>query len=170
LTGKGGYFDKKNLFDTINAWDIHAEYANGVKMNFFNRKDKEARVESYRKKITSDHGTTFWGTDGWVSVDRKGIYASDPAILDYQFKPNDIRLYESNNHQVNFLDCIRSRKETICTVDAAVRSDTISHLGDILIATSASVVNWDPESENILNPTEEMKKMLHREMRPPWKI
>jgi len=170
LTGKGAYFDKENLFDTINAWDIQAEYANGVKMNFFNQEDAKARVESYRKKFTDDHGTTFWGTDSWVSVDRKGIYASDPAILDYQLKPNDIRLYESNNHQANFLDCIRSRKETICTIDAAVRSDTISHLGNILIATNASEINWDSESETILNPTEEIKKMLHREMRNPWKI
>jgi len=168
-SGKGAYFDKENLFDTINAWDIQAEYANGVKMNFFSQEDAKTRIESYREKY-ANHGTTFWGTDGWISVDRGGIYASDPAILNYQLKSNDIRLYKSNNHQANFLDCIHSRNETICTIDAAVRSDTISHLGDILIATSASEINWDPETETILNPTEEIKKMLHREMRTPWKI
>ena len=69
-----------------------------------------------------------------------------------------------------FIDCVRSRKQPVSTIDAAVRSDTISHLGDILIRSEAGNLEWDPEKEEIINPTKEMIDMLHRPQRKPYNI
>jgi hypothetical protein len=71
------------------------------------------------------HGTAFEGTDGWVHGDREGINAHPKELLDTQWGPNDNRLNESGNHARNLLDCVKSRKETICPIDAAVQADTL---------------------------------------------
>ena len=38
-------------------------------------------------------------------------------MLKYKFKPEDKRLYFSNDHMANFLECTKTRKEPICLVE-----------------------------------------------------
>ena len=52
------------LFDTISDWDIHCRYTNGVTMRFMNTKIAKDPVSAYRAFY--DHGTTFFGSEGWV--------------------------------------------------------------------------------------------------------
>ncbi len=167
--GTGSLFPPGGLFDTINDWDIHCEYANGVKMHFFSHQHIPEYVGDYRPDVKL-HGTTFWGSNGWVSVDRAGIHASDPELLKFTIEPGREKCYVSTHHQGNFIECVKSRKQPICTIDAAVRSDTISHLGNILIRSGASELRWDPEKEEIIDPTPAMKEMLHRPQRKPYDI
>jgi hypothetical protein len=65
-------------------------------------------------------GTKWIGPDGWVWVDRGHFDASN---LDwFQQIPEDkykVKLYRSDNHQRNFLDCVKSRKPTITPVETA---------------------------------------------------
>jgi len=77
-------------------------------------------------------------------------------------------MYKSDNHFENFLDCIKSRKETITPVDVAHRSISVGLLGEIAMTTK-SKVQWDPETEKIIN-NPEATKMLMRQFRSPWKI
>ena len=98
----------------------------------------------YRKRW-SGHGTTFFGTEGWISVDRgqladgyQGVMeASKESMLTAKLGPNDKPIYEttphdgrplheSGDHGRNFIDCIKSRKPTLCPLECAIRSDTIS--------------------------------------------
>jgi len=168
-TGTGSYFPKESLFDTLNEWDVHCEFANGVKLHFFSEQHMPEFCTDYREKFET-HGTTFWGTNGWVSVDRGGIHASDPELLNFTVEPGQEKCYVSENHYANFIECVKSRKQPICTIGSAVRSDTISHLSNILIATGASELRWDPEKEEIIDPTPEMKAMLHCPQRSPYNI
>ncbi len=140
--GTGKFFEPGGLYDTINSWDVYCRYANGVDMHFFSHDKMADYVEGKREQIT-DHGTTFWGTDGWVSVDRGSIQASNPEWLDMKFS-EERQLYVSENHYQNFVDCIRSRNQPVCTIDAAVRSDTISHLCNMMIRSGAGKIEWDP--------------------------
>jgi len=166
-SGSGSYFPKGGLFDTIDKWDIHCEYANGVKMHFFSNDYIPDYVKGKRTNIIN-HGTTFWGTDGWVSVDRQGIYAGDPDLLKFKVEPGQEECYVSTDHQANFIECVRSRKQPVSNIDAAVRSDTISHLCDILIRSGAEELLWDPVSEKIINPGVEMEPLMHRHQRKPY--
>jgi hypothetical protein len=167
ITGTGTLFEAGHLYDTINEWDLKCEYENGVSMAFMSTTIAKDRI-NYRKFEL--HGTTFVGTEGWVSVDRAGIYASNPEWLKKEFGESDIQLYKSDHHQKNFVDCIKSRKDTASTIDSAVQSDAISHLSDILIRSGQTEINWNPKEEKLINPTPEMEKLMHREMRAPWAI
>jgi len=154
------------IFDTISEWDIHCRYANGVKMRFMNAKTANPVVSAYRK--FHDHGTTFFGTEGWVSLDRGGLFASDEKLLKLELEPGDVRLYESHNHYANFVDCVKTRAPTVSPVKAAVQSDIISHLSDICIRSRRKIA-WDPEKEIVIGD-EDASRMLNRSLRSPWRL
>ncbi|MHC5098195.1 MAG: hypothetical protein ACYSOL_08760, partial [Planctomycetota bacterium] len=55
-----------------------------------------------------------------------------------------------DGHEQNWLDCIRSRKQPICTAEIGHRTATICHLSGIAERLGRTI-HWDPEKEKILN-------------------
>ena len=80
-----------------------------------------------------------------------------------------MRLYVSNDHMGNFVDCVRSRKPTICPAEVGHRSVTVCHLGNISLRLGGRRLEWDPEKEQFKGD-EEANRMLNRPMRAPWKL
>jgi predicted dehydrogenase len=155
------------LYNVVDSWDFNCRYASGVTMRFVSDLIAQADVMKYRS-VWSSHGTTFIGSEGWVSVDRGGIYASSPTLLKSDLSPNDIHLYDSDNHYGNFVDCVKSRQQPVSTIGAAVQSDIISHLCDMAIRLNCSI-EWDVEKETVVgNPTAE--RMFSRPLRSPWRL
>ena len=74
-------------------------------------------------------GVIFHGTEGWIS-DAEGFQASNTALWKQKFKPTDEQLPLSPEHNRNFIDCVKSRQETICPVEMAIRCDAICQLVD----------------------------------------
>jgi predicted dehydrogenase len=159
-----GVIPTAGLFNTIVSWDYQIRYPDDVEIHFMSADIAGPIIEGYRPP--KDHGTTFFGTEGWVSVDRAGIYAEPFALLESEIGPGEVHLYDSPEHRRNFIDCIRDRKETICPIGGAVRVDTISHLCDISTRLGRPV-RWDPDAEKILGDTQ-AEAMLSRPMRAPW--
>lgn len=159
-----GTLPEKGLFDTVSSWDVGCRYADGVEMRFMSHRVAAPIIAGYRQP--NDHGTTFFGTDGWISVDRRAVHASDPGLLRTRFGPDEVRLYESPRHDQNFIDCIRTRRPTISTLENAIRSDTISHLSDIAVRIGRKI-RWDPAREEILEDVA-AARMLDRPLRGPW--
>ena len=114
-------------------------------------------------------GAKWIGTDGWVWVDRGGFDASNVdwfrEIPADQYK---VKLYRSDNHQKNFLDCVKSRKPTITPVETAHHSAIPGHLGLIAMRTGHKI-KWDSEKQVIVGD-DEASKMLSREYRSPYKL
>lgn len=164
--GTGSFFESGNLFDTMNSWDIQTKYANEVQMHFFSEDFCKPIIEQYRPYC--GHGTTFFGTEGWVSVDRGGIHASKPEMLQHTFGTNDSRLLVSENHSKNFLDAIKNNTPTVSPIESAVRSDTISHLCNIMVRSGKTSLKWDPVSETIVDADEKTKLLLTRQSRSPF--
>jgi len=159
VAGCGDFPPPGEMCDTATGWMVACKYANGVTL-----------IYADEKKIR--HGITFEGTDGWVFVDRQRIEAEPESLLKWEPGPNDIRLYRSDDHSRNFLDCIRSRKETICPVEVAHRSDTICHLSDIAIRVGFKL-QWDPDKERFIGKDEATGKaneMLSKPVRAPWHL
>ncbi len=156
------------LYSTIYDWDVQCKYASGVAMHFMSDEIAKPEVMKYRRRW-ADHGTTFFGDNkAWISVDRGGLEASDPELLKINFKPSDSRLTVSAQHDRNFLDCIRSREQPISHLEAAIRSDTISHLSDIAIRLKRPIA-WDPKTEKIADDAQ-ATRMLNRPMRAKYEI
>jgi predicted dehydrogenase len=121
---------------------------------------------------TSDgeNGNRFIGDDGWIFVNRERIEASDQSLLDAPLHGETVRLYVSNDHMGNFLDCVRSRKRPICDVEVGYRSVTLCHLGAIALRLGLPL-DWDPEAEAFVGPrAAKGNAMLAREMRSPWQL
>ncbi len=113
-------------------------------------------------------GILFRGSLGWVFVNRNKLDAHPKSLLKSVIAPDEIHLIESSSHHRNFLDAIRSRKQTACPIDVAVRSNTICQLDDIAIRLGRKL-RWNPEKEQFINDAE-AGRMLTRSMRSPWHL
>ncbi len=166
IEGKGVWPDPAGVCDTAMNWNVVAKYDSGVTMNFTGCPYPDEWRKRYGR--TTDHGTAFEGTEGWVHVDRSGINAHPKELLQTEFGPNEIRLTESNNHARNLLDCVKSRAQTICPIDAAVQADIVCQISDIAIRLEQKL-RWDPTKERFVD-NDAANRRLVRSMRSPWRL
>lgn len=162
-----GKVNEGTLFDTIGIWDINCVYANGVKMHFMDRFTAMPLLKKYHPD-PRDHGTTFHGSEGWVSVRRGALHVSDEKLRKIKLKDSDTHLYQSKDHMGNFIDCIKTRKKPISTIEAAVQSDLISHLSNAVIRLNRPI-KWDPKKERVVGD-DEVARAINRKMRSPWSV
>ncbi len=146
-------FSKEAPWDTAVEFYFEAVYDDGVVMIISN----EER-----------HGVTFEGSEGWIWASRGNFEASSQEIHHSEIGPDEIRLYRSEHHHRNFIDCVLSREQPAAPIEAAHRSITIAHLGNIAMRLGRGV-KWNPETEEIIGDAE-ASKMLSKSMREPWKI
>ena len=162
-----GTIPQGGLFDTVAEWDVRCKYADGVKMHFMDTITAMPVVKKYHPG-PGDHGTTFHGTEGWVSVRRGALHLSDEKLRRIKLKGSDVHLTESNNHMGNYIECIKSRKKPISPIESAFQSDLISHLSNAAIRFGRPV-KWDAEKEQVVGDSE-LAGSLNRKLRAPWKV
>jgi len=147
-TGKFG----SGLFDAPYDWDIRGKFANGVDFHF----------------TPGGDCATIVGENGRVSLSRGGIRLEPESLARHKIRPNEVRLYESRHHMGNFIDCVRTRRQTVAPVEVAALSDNITQLSMIAILTGRKI-RWDPEREVILDDPG-ASQLLTRAMRSPWHL
>ncbi|HKK19260.1 MAG TPA: Gfo/Idh/MocA family oxidoreductase [Opitutales bacterium] len=161
------------LFDTVDQWEMQATYANGMKLRFYDNKTA-GKIGPHlpagmgEPMMKRGDGTMFVGTRGWVSVSRGALMASSEELRRQAKDPGPIRLPVSRNHRENFVDGVLGREQPVATLDSAIQSDIISHMGDIGIRTGETV-KWDPVKQTVVGDSEAVR-MMHRPMREPWAI
>ena len=136
--------------------EITYKYANGVTMT--RRTPKEWK----------EYTVLFTGTKGKVEMHREFLHTWPENLAKHQISPNEIRLYRSDDHFGNFLDCIRSRRKTVADVEIGCRSVTVCHLGNIAYQLNRPL-KWDPAQEQFVNDAQ-ANRMLKRPMRSPWHL
>jgi len=156
------------LIDTVSSWDMHCTYANGVKLHFMDNTAAAPVVSRYYPEMR-DHGTAFHGSEGWIIVRRGAIDFSNETLRRVKLKNDEIHLYKSTNHMGNFVDCIKSRKQPISTIEAALQSDLISHLSNAAVRLKRPI-QWDPKTEKVVSDAEAINKVLNRTLRKPWTV
>jgi predicted dehydrogenase len=134
-------------------------YANGVPVNHADQWEKGKGVD----------GVVFIGSEGRIQVNR-GKISSDPAeIIKTPLGDNDVKLYKSPGHQLDWVQCIRSRKRPICDVEVGARSVTVCHLGNIAYWTGKKI-KWDPKEWKFVDADAEVAKWIDRDRRDPWQL
>lgn len=158
ISGQGVY-PREGLYNVPVEYDFNCKYANGIEM----------RVANSSQLPKKWGGATWYGEKGWINVDRGRLVASDPKILDEVIGENEFHTYNTpTNHWVNFLDCVKSRAETIAPVEIAHRSISVGLLGEIAMTTGQNI-QWDPVKEEIIgNPI--ASRLLTRPYRQPWNL
>lgn len=157
IAGKGVY-PVDGIFNVPVEYDFVAKYANGIEMRVANA-----------SRLPLGMGTTWYGDLGWIHTDRGNrLTASDPKILQEVIGENEMHLYKSENHWQNFIDCIRSGKQTIAPVDVAYRAISVGLLGEIAI-TTGQTIKWDPDKEEIIG-NQRASRLLSKPYRQPWTL
>ena len=147
-----GEYASDPLWNTCISFHFECEYENGVTLIVSNKERG---------------GVTFQGTDGEIWVNRGGIEAKPRSLID-ALGASEKPLYKSDDHFRNWIDCVLSRQEPVAPIEAAHRSITIAHLGNIAIRLGRDL-KWDPEKERFIDD-EAADALLARPMRAPWKI
>lgn len=157
ISGEGVY-PREGIYNVPVEYDFLCRYSNGIEMRVANA-----------SRYPMGMGTTWYGDLGWIHVDRGGIIeAFDPKILSEQIGEKEIHLYKSDDHWLNFIDCVRSRKEAIAPVNVAYRAISVGLLGEIAMTTGQKIL-WDPDKEEIIgNPA--ASRLLSRPYRKPWTL
>jgi hypothetical protein len=151
------------LTDPIEAWydngHVHYRYTNGVVVH---------SQEYPGERIGSDGGACFVGTEGRIVVDRANIASYPASILKEPLRPEDSRVYHANSHSGNFLECIRTRRLTICNPETAMYTMNAILVGGLALALKRAV-KWDPVKAEFPGD-EEANRLLSYAARPPWHV
>ena len=148
-----GVIPTGQLWDAPTEYNCTLTYANGITMNI---------------SSAVGGGTKWFGSDGWIHVDRGRLDASDPKILEEVIGENEIQLYKSKDHWKNFVEGIQTRKPTITPAETAHRSASMGHLCNIAMYTGRTI-HWDPNTETIKGDPG-ATEMLSPTYRKPWKL
>ncbi len=134
-------------------------YANGVVV--YGRPFKD-------EKIGETGGGWYLGDKGGIGVDREHLVSQPESIVNTPLDEDDVRLYHSDSHSINFLECIKTRKRCICDIETAHRAVSVLLLGGIATRLKRPL-KWDPDTERFIND-DEANKMLKMEKREPWVV
>lgn len=124
-------------------------------------------------RVVRDHPTRnghmiqFIGTEGEVCVSRGNRLETIPSNLATRSPgPGETRLYEATNHAGNWLECIRTRRATICPAEVGHRSATICIVASIAERLGRPI-RWDPVREDIIGD-DAARRWLDRPRRAPY--
>jgi len=142
------------IYDTPAQYEIRCQYDGGI----------ESLISSQ-----NELGTKFIGTDGWVHVRRGRTRASDKRWIENAFDVGSQRVYHSENHVANFLECVKSRRTCVAPAETNHRSITPGHLGYISHALGRPI-QWDAESQRAVNDESADELLRRHQYREPWSI
>ena len=174
-----GRIPSEGACDTATVWDVGLTFQGGVTLKFVGTPNgrnsgeptgepwpQEQEWRNHYGKI-STHGTAFEGTDGWVHVDRSGINARPASLLDENPESYKVQLKRSTNHVRDLLDSVKSRSQSICPIEEAIKADQLCHVADLALRLRRRLV-WDPQKERFLDDREAQERIASRNMRSPW--
>ncbi|NND34129.1 MAG: Gfo/Idh/MocA family oxidoreductase [Saprospiraceae bacterium] len=161
-------------FPRSGLWDVHGDFMVKAKYD-----------DDVMMFISGGYtnGIRYEGSEGWIFVSRgnysatasdpvsqaasaKALDASDPKILTSKIGENETHLYVSEEHHGNWLDCIQSRKQPICTAEVGHRTCSTCLISHIAMKLDRKLY-WDAANERFKGD-DEANAMLSRSQRAPW--
>jgi len=148
-------YAENSFSETPVTCEVVCTYADGVKLIL------------QSKGAFADRFIRFVGTEGWIQVDdaTNKVTAEPKSIL--SMRGISARGWgKTQDHINNFLEGIKTGRETICSPEKSHRATTICHAANIGLRLGRSV-KWDPAAEKFIGDIE-ANRMISRAMRPPW--
>jgi len=154
VEGHGKYPPPGGLWNVLMQFEIHYRYANGVRLIY---KTERPYVR-------------FEGTEGWIQAyfGRGGIQAEPKSILDSKIGPDDIHLRLKGDKR-DFLDCVKTRGQTLEDAEVGHRTTSLCHLGHIAVQLGRKL-KWDPDAERFVGDDEANKHLSNPPGRAPWAV
>ncbi len=148
-------FPKDGLWDVHGKFRLEYEYDNGVTMIVADNSQNK-------------QGVLFLGTEGWVYVRRGFLDAHPKSLLSSTIKPSEIHLYKSEDHKINFIQCIKQRRQPVAPVEIGHRSNSACIIGAIAMRLGQPL-KWDVQNEQFTNNAQ-ANRLLTRAGRHNWNV
>ena len=177
ISAHGGKFAVDDDRDIPDTMEVTYEFASGSIATFSIYEASSGGMFQYGEvELRGTKGTLYADESGYkITGTKKGQFQTwDKMIEDETFSSkNEILADGSSGDSTgtlvrNFLDCIKTRKNPLCTLEEGHRSTSFAHLANIALRVK-SRLEWDPDKEIFIN-NEAANQLLHYEYRKPWKI
>jgi len=139
--------------------EVTFRYASGVLLRLTNE---------VNSKDVSSFGAIFVGERGKLVMHRGRFNTVPIAISKEPLKDGDVRLYKSDHHFQNWIDCIKSRQKPVADVEIGHRACTICHLANIARWVGHKL-KWDPTKE-VFPDDDEANAYLSRPQRQGYQL
>jgi myo-inositol 2-dehydrogenase / D-chiro-inositol 1-dehydrogenase len=138
----------------VQEFEVHYRFASGVQLTC----------------KTGKPMVRFEGTEGWIQVNDSGSIDANPkSILTWKPAPTDLNLTYKRSEKRDFLDCVKSRGQTLLDAEVGHRNTTLCHLG-LAAMTVGRKLKWDSAKEQVIGDEEANKLLLPKPYRAPWKL
>ncbi|MHC4329657.1 MAG: Gfo/Idh/MocA family protein [Planctomycetota bacterium] len=170
--GGGGMTDWGAHHFDIAQWGMGMDESGPVEIIPPDGNDYKVLTYKYAGGVTMTrdkaNGVLFTGTKGKVETNRGHLRTWPEELKNQQIGTDEIHLYESRNHYVDWLDAVRKRSKPICDIETGCRSVSVCHLGNIAYKLGRPL-KWDPERE-VFIADRGANRILSRPMRSPWRL
>ena len=129
IEATGAYPPRQSFWNVLMEFECKYRFANGLEWTY--------RTEKPYFKIE--------GSEGWVSADFKTVQAEPKSILAWQPGPGAVQ-FRFKTEKQDFIDCVKSREETLEPAEVGHRVTSLCHLGQIAIQLGQKL-RWDPARE-----------------------
>ena len=109
----------------------------------------------------------FEGDEGWVQTGDAGIVETSDSLREHRRTFDDAR-EATTRHVRDFLNCVKSRKETRAHALAACQAHVACHAAYIAYQLGEKV-EFDPTTDSFPS-NDEANRMRSRAMREPWRL
>jgi predicted dehydrogenase len=157
-------------FEAHGVFADPAKYCNDTPITATARCRYEGGVTGliYQRGKFEDRYIRFIGDEGWIQVDdHTDVVTASPKSILSMMGVRGKKWADAEAHIRNLLECLRSRRTTLCHPEAAHRATSICQAMNISLRLGR-LLNWDPVSERF--DLEEANRMLYREPRAPWQV
>ncbi|MBE3098431.1 MAG: Gfo/Idh/MocA family oxidoreductase [Planctomycetes bacterium] len=152
VEGKGTY-PATGLWNVLIDFEVAYRFADGVQM--FYKMDRPY--------------VRFEGSEGWIQADwtRNALSSQPESLAKSPTLPGEVHL-PLKSEKRDFVDCVKTRGQTIADAEVGHRTTTLCQLGHIAIQVGRKL-KWDPVAEQFPDDPE-ANRLLTRFMRAPWQL
>ena len=172
ITANGGKYavkDDRNIPDTM---EVLFEMPSKAIIKFsIHEANGGGGIKGGEVELNGSKGNLLASQEGYeITPSRSGQFQSWDKLV----APSEKKLYGLGSNDStfnlirNFLDCIKTGQEPLCTLEEGHRSTCFAHLANISLELRQRI-EWDPIQEKITN-NEKANDFLHYEYRAPWKL
>ena len=148
-------FDTMSVSYQMKDWVISWENTAGIETGYYNRA----------------YGLLFVGNDASLLINRDG-WELLPETVDGKYKVPKIPFREGREnhaeHMRNFIECVKLRKDPVCTVETGRLVALYAHMANIALR-SGSTVTWKEYTQNF-GDNSAANALIQPAYRAPWKF
>jgi len=133
IEGAGTYPPAESFWNVLLKFEVKYRFANGINWTY--------RTEKPYFKIE--------GAEGWIYADFRTIRSQPASILKSKIGPEEIH-FRFKSDKRDFIDCVKSREETLEPAEVGHRVTSLCHLGHIAIQVGRKLA-FDPQKERFTN-------------------